>query len=134
MTAGAGSEGTASVRPILVVDDEPSVLRITARIIHRLGYPTVEALSGEEAVRISGDHADGISLMVTDVVMGGLDGIQTAEEVRKQHRELPVLFMSGHTIEHLVRRHGFEESADFLQKPFTPAELSAKVREMLNAD
>jgi CheY-like chemotaxis protein len=123
----------ASVKPILVVDDEPSLLRITARIIHRLGYATLEAPSGEEAVRISADHADGIALMVTDVVMGGLDGIQAADVIRKQHEALPVLFISGHTIDHLVRRHGFQESADFLQKPFTPAQLTAKLQEMLKA-
>mgnify|MGYP002778569371 FL=1 len=117
---------------ILLVDDEPSLLRVTARIIHRLGYSTLEAGSGDEAVRIAGGVGEPLAMMVTDVVMAGMDGMEAAEEVLKIQGEIPVLFVSGHDLEALVRRHGLSPSADFLQKPFTPAQLSSKLREMLS--
>ena len=111
---------------LLVVDDEDQACRVTARMLTAAGFPVRTAASGDEALRIV-EHEGKVQLLVTDVVMPGMDGLELAERLRQSHSALPVLFMSGAMSRSQLR--GF--SGPFLQKPFSQAELLREVRRLL---
>ncbi|MFL5341351.1 MAG: PAS domain S-box protein [Gemmataceae bacterium] len=117
---------------VLLVEDEPDVREIIRAALQGQGYSVLEAAGGEEALRIASDHGGPLDLVVTDVVMPGLGGREVATALRHSRPGLKVLFVSGYTDDAVVR-HGISEAADaFLQKPFTPATLAAKVRALLD--
>ena len=116
---------------ILLVEDEPAVRALNRRILESTGYLVLEACDGRDAVRIV-DGLDGpLHLLVSDVVMPHLGGRQLAEQLHQIRKRLKVLFVSGYTDDEIVR-HGIGSDFAFLQKPFTPAELARKVREVLD--
>jgi CheY-like chemotaxis protein len=117
---------------ILLVEDEASV-RVTARhVLSASGYAVLEAADGEAALQICQQHAEAIHLLLTDVVMPKMGGRQLADLLQPLRPDMKVLFLSGYTDDALVR-HGVQEShMAFLQKPFTPAALARKVREVLD--
>jgi PAS domain S-box-containing protein len=119
---------------VLVVEDEPRLRELARDILRRSGYAVVTAGGEDQAVaevRAAGGRVD---LLLTDVVMPGASGRQVAERVRAEAPGARVLYMSGHT-DAAVLRHGLEQGAvHFLQKPFTPAALARKVREVLDGD
>jgi two-component system cell cycle sensor histidine kinase/response regulator CckA len=116
---------------LLVVEDEPSIREFTARAMSRLGYKVVVAGDGEEALSLlGGDLAP--DLLLTDVVMPGLNGAQVAERARAIMPDLPVLFMSGYTDE-IIAQHGIlEPGVDLIEKPYTVADLSRRIRGILD--
>ncbi len=118
---------------ILVVEDEEAVRRLSAKVLERAGYRVLSAADGAEAIRCI-DAFDGrIDLLVTDVVMPGMSGAQLAETFRRRDAQIRVLFVSGYTPD-AVLRHGVREGElAFLQKPFSPAGLASRVREVLDA-
>jgi signal transduction histidine kinase/CheY-like chemotaxis protein len=117
---------------VLLVEDEPTVRLITERILKRAGHRVLSASSAERALAISSEHQGPIDLLVTDVVMAGMDGPALAEELRARRAELRVLFISGYS-----RNHAIPEDADegigFLAKPFTYEALIEKVTKLLAA-
>jgi PAS domain S-box-containing protein len=113
---------------ILLVEDEPTLLMMTARMLTRLGYRVLTAASPDEALR-QAQGAEPIDLLVTDVVMPGMNGRRLAELLLQQKPGLKAVFMSGYTPD-VIAPHGVLH-ANFLQKPFTSQELAAKVREAL---
>ncbi len=117
---------------ILVLEDEPRVRKLICEVLTGRGYRVLEAVRGEEAIRIAEEHGGGIQLLLTDVVMPEMSGPQALEQMRSRYPHLKVLFMSGYTDE-AMRHHGILDSgAPFLQKPFLPEALARKVREVLN--
>lgn len=126
--AGAGG-GT-----ILVVEDEPSLREMLQAILKRSGYSVLAAGSGEEAEEIVAQGKSGIDLIVTDVMLRGEDGGDAmVERLRAVRPGLRALFMSGHTLDGLADR-GIRIPPDaFLEKPFTPSALSARVTALLAA-
>lgn len=117
---------------ILLVEDEEGVRRLAQRILQKHGYNVLEADCGDAALKIAtGDtHID---LLLTDVVMPGMSGKQLVELLAEVRPEMPAMYMSGYTGE-VVAHHGvLEKGAILLQKPFTQASLTQKVREVLNA-
>ena len=117
---------------ILLVEDEPSVRRLTANLLRGYGYAVLEVSRGEEALDLARAAPRRIDLLLTDVVMPGLSGPELAEQLRAQSSELRVLYMSGYS--DLGSRHGYAlEGAPLLQKPFTPEGLARKVRQVLDA-
>jgi two-component system cell cycle sensor histidine kinase/response regulator CckA len=116
---------------VLVVEDEQAVRDLTVRILQRLGYQTLAAASGQEALDISDSHNGEIAMLLTDVVMPMMSGKQLAEVMRERRPGIPVLFLSGYT-ETAVLHHGvLDEGVDFLPKPFTRDGLGKKIREVL---
>jgi PAS domain S-box-containing protein len=119
---------------LLLAEDEPVVRAFAARTLREHGYEVLEAHDGEEAVRVAAEYGGAIDLLITDVVMPRRGGRQTAEALCRARPRVRVLFMSGYTDDAVVRNGVFHDRVHFLQKPFTPAALADKVREVLDAD
>ncbi|MFA6244737.1 MAG: ATP-binding protein, partial [Candidatus Hydrogenedentales bacterium] len=117
---------------VLVVEDEDMVRGPVVKILQMDGYETLEAGSGEEALQIIEAYEGTIHLMVTDVVMPGMNGRELAEQVAKLRPATKVLFMSGHMEELIVGQGVLTPGVPFLQKPFQMTVFADKVREMLD--
>jgi CheY-like chemotaxis protein len=118
---------------ILVVEDEEGVLGLATYSLRELGYTVVEATQGTMALDIYRDAADDIDLVLTDIVMPGMSGPELAVELRKMRADLPVLYMSGHTHETIIR-YGIPDSGIALvQKPFDIQRLALQVRHALDS-
>jgi PAS domain S-box-containing protein len=118
---------------VLLVEDEPLVRGLVRQLLQESGYTVLEASQGEDALRICRQAEGPIHLLITDVVMPGMSGRELAERMAPLRPETKVLFMSGYTDDAIVRHGVLAAEAAFLQKPFTPAGLTRKVREVLGA-
>lgn len=125
-----GSEPPASEAMLLVVEDEEVVRQLVSRELRRAGYSVLEAENGDAALMVSRAQAGTIDLLVTDVIMPGMNGRDLAVRLRSERPGLKVLFVSGYTNE-LAGIGGVLESTDYLQKPFTPSVLLDRVSELL---
>ncbi len=122
------SNGTET---ILVVEDEDSVRALACNVLKVRGYTVLEAASGEEALQIASRYNKHIHLAVTDVVMPQMSGREFVDRLLEIKPDVNVLYMSGYTDE-IIAPHGvLSDETHFLEKPFTPAKLAAKVREVL---
>ncbi len=119
---------------ILLVEDEPTILKMTAAMLKRQGYTVLTASTPNEAVSIVEQYQGHIQLLVTDVIMPGMNGRELACSLLSQRPELKQLFMSGYTADIIAQRGVLEEGMHFIQKPFSLRELSSKVREALEVD
>jgi PAS domain S-box-containing protein len=115
---------------ILVVDDEPAVRHLAKSALQRGGFDTVEAADGREALRVLQSDHD-VSLVLLDLAMPELDGIQVLRIIREEGTELPVLISSGYTDQSLPDDALGTGHTDFLRKPYTPTELLHTVTELL---
>jgi CheY-like chemotaxis protein len=118
---------------ILLVEDETVVRGLSRRTLQKAGYVVLEAASPREALRIAERHQGVIHLIVTDVVMPELSGPALVHRLTARHTEAKILFMSGYTDDVLAPHHFTDRNAAFLPKPFTPAILTKKVRDVLDA-
>jgi CheY-like chemotaxis protein len=116
----------------LLVEDEAVVRGLARRILEQVGYSVVEASRGDEALRFCAEHAAEVDLLLTDVVMPEMSGKELADRLKSQYPELKMLFMSGYTDESIVHHGVLDSSVEFIQKPFTPAALVRKVRDVLD--
>jgi PAS domain S-box-containing protein len=117
---------------ILVVEDEPDLRAYTTEALCDLGYRVLEAADGREALEIVHKHPE-IQLLFTDVVLrGGMNGRAIADEVARRRPGLPVLFTTGYTSNAIVHHGRLDPGMHLIGKPFTYAELAAKVRRMLD--
>lgn len=119
---------------ILLVEDEPSVLGMTREMLEREGYTVLAAGSPEEAVRLAEIHAGQIQLLMTDVVMPGMNGLDLARKLSSLVPNLKQLFVSGYTADIIARQGVLNENVHFLQKPLPKHALAAKLREMLGGE
>jgi PAS domain S-box-containing protein len=120
---------------VLLVEDEMVVRDLAADALRRHGYQVLTAPSGAEAMQIAQQLVRPFDVLVTDVVMPHMGGQQLAEELLALRPDLKVLFISGYTDSSLLRQSsGFGASMTLVQKPFTPAQLVQKVRELLDTD
>jgi CheY-like chemotaxis protein len=116
---------------ILLVEDEPALLHVAHEILVRQGYEVHAVGSVAEALAYTESEAGSIDLLVTDVVMPGLNGRQLAERIRGLRPSIKVLFMSGYTDDAVIQRGILEPGFAFLQKPFSAASLAERVSETL---
>jgi signal transduction histidine kinase/ActR/RegA family two-component response regulator len=116
---------------ILVVEDQPEVRELAVSALRRVGYDVAEATDGDEAFARFGERAQAIALLLTDVVMPGLNGRELAERLRERNPRLLVIFMSGYTDEILDQQSLIGPGAEFLAKPFTPGALVRQVDRLL---
>jgi two-component system, cell cycle sensor histidine kinase and response regulator CckA len=117
---------------ILLVEDEDGLRRMAARALGKQGYSVLQASSGPEALRVLEAHQAPVDLLVTDVVMPIMDGRELADRVHKLRPSIRVLFTSGYTEDAILHRGVEAAHVAFLQKPYAPAKLAGKVREVLH--
>ena len=118
---------------ILLVEDEPAILKMTTKILERQGYTVLAASTPSEAIRRTEAHPGEIHLLLTDVVMPEMNGRDLAKNLLSFYPNLKRLFMSGYTA-NVIACHGvLDEGVNFLQKPFAMQDLAAKVREALDS-
>ena len=122
---------TAMSATILVVEDENAVRRLTERILWGHGYTILSAASGEEALRFLDGHGFEIDLLITDVVMPGMSGLELARRMAEVQPAAKVLFMSGYNDE-VTGRAGLLHGEPYIPKPFTKEALQQKVRSLLS--
>lgn len=131
VTRPATSAAHMGPATVLVVEDESSVLRLVRRLLESEGLLVLSAQDAEEALLLSEQHAGPIDLLLTDVVMPGITGLALAARVERQRPATRVLFMSGYAEHVTVQRDIIDAGRPFLQKPFAPDRLTARVREVL---
>lgn len=117
---------------ILLVEDEDAVRNLAKRILDSYGYAVIEAHDGIEAEQIGRRGKEYLHLMVTDVVMPGMSGLELATRLAPVRPDMRVLFMSGYADDVITRRGVLSEDAAFLQKPFTAELLARHVRKALD--
>jgi two-component system cell cycle sensor histidine kinase/response regulator CckA len=118
---------------VLLVEDDEKVRATTKRILESNGYRVLVAQTGQQALELFDANTDSIELLLSDVVMPGPSGPQLALRLRQRRNDLKVLFVSGYS-DHAIMQEGFVSlGASFMQKPFAPASLARKVREVLDA-
>jgi len=123
------SRGTET---ILLVEDDHQVRELARRILSSCGYTVLAAESAAAVIRHCESHAGPIHVLLTDVVMPGMGGREIAEQVKPRRPGIKVLYMSGYTTNAIVHHGVLDPGTHFLQKPFTPVALAAKIREVLN--
>ena len=131
--APASAPAEAGVRTVLLVEDEASILAVTAQMLSSLGYVVRAAHTPADAIRVAKEHSGPIQLLLTDVVMPGLNGRDLARTLAGLRPGLRTLFMSGYNADVIARNGILDAQFPFIRKPFTRDELAAKVREVLEA-
>ena len=117
---------------VLVVEDEEAVRALASRVLGQQGYTVVEARNGVEALRLLDEGRVAVDLVLTDVVMPEMSGLELARRLGASRPEVPVLFMSGYTESEKLQPEIRETDAPFLQKPFSTENLALRIREALD--
>ena len=118
-------------RTILLVEDEPSILAMTASVLDSLGYTVRSAVSPADAIRLAREDSHPIHLLLTDIIMPGMNGRGLARTLCALRPGLRVLYMSGYPAEVIARNGVIDDSLAFIPKPFNRADLAAKLHEIL---
>jgi signal transduction histidine kinase/ActR/RegA family two-component response regulator len=117
---------------ILLVEDDPSVRRLSKELLLRLGYSVTDASSGRAGLALGSDDTRHFDFALCDVILGDMSGPAVAEALRALRPSIRVLYMSGYMDEAIVKTGVLDEGKPFLQKPFTPMQLAKKIREVLD--
>jgi len=125
-------EAPAGSETVLLVEDEPAVRALAAMILGRIGYRVLPAEDGAGALRLWKEHASEVDVLLTDVIMPQMSGVELAQRLRALNPQLRVLFMSGYT-DDTIAKHGLRPGEiSMLEKPFTADSLAAKLRAVLD--
>lgn len=130
-----GPVSTAPTAPavILVVDDDTAVRQVTARVLEREGYRVLQAGEGTEALRVAREHSGPLDLLLTDVVMPGMNGRELSEKLAVVRPETRLLYMSAYTEDEVILRGIRVSEVAFLHKPFGLKGLASAVRAALSS-
>ena len=120
---------------VLLVEDDEKVRTLASKILQGQGYSVLEAANGVEALAVAGDFtSDEIHLLLTDVIMPKMGGLELAERLTASHPSTKVLYWSGYTNRALMGDDSVSnEGIAFMSKPFSPPALTLKVREVLDS-
>jgi PAS domain S-box-containing protein len=113
---------------VLLVEDDQAIREMCKKMLEDLGYRALAAGTPSEAVRLLSEHTGGIDLLITDMVMPEMNGLDLACRLRAESPELQAMFMSGYPANIIARQGAFDEGVVFLQKPFTQKDFAIKVR------
>lgn len=127
------SASIASCSTILLVEDEVVVRQITAQVLESAGYTVLEASSPREALHLAGTYAGDIHLLLSDVVMPEMNGVELADRMRRVRPNLATIFMSGYATSDILKKV-MSGSAMHIQKPFTVSVLLSHVAYALQAN
>ena len=117
---------------ILLVEDQPAILKVTRIMLERLGYSVLSASGPSQAVRLAEMHGGSIDLLITDVIMPEMNGRDLARKLLSVRPKVRQLFMSGYTANVIVHRGVLAAGVHFIQKPFSINDLAKKVRAILD--
>ncbi|MBI5396394.1 MAG: PAS domain S-box protein [Verrucomicrobia bacterium] len=131
--ARTGSVAPRGVETVLLVEDEPRVREMVREILAAAGFTVLEASDGADALWLAKRQTQPIHLLLTDVVMPGLGGLELSRRLSAERPQMRVLFMSGYVASDVVPDQFLKPGAGFLQKPFLPDVLVQRVRELLDA-
>lgn len=123
---------TIGSETILLVEDDEEVRNVATRILRRNGYRVLEAGNGADALRVCEDESEPVDLIVTDIVMPEMNGSELAQKIREKQPDARILFTSGYTEDAAVRQSLLHPGEAFIEKPFTPASLAKKARDLLD--
>lgn len=113
-------------RTVLLAEDQDQVRRLVARVLVRMGWEVLTAEDGDHALRVAAEHRGAFELLITDIQMPGRSGVELATQLLAERPDLPVLFMSGHTMDDALQPL-LADGHRFLQKPFLPSDLRAAI-------
>ncbi len=119
---------------VLVVDDDTGIRKLIVDVLQPLGYRTLEASCGEEALQVSATMEEPVDLLLVDMVMPGMNGLELAETLESDRPGIKVVFMSGYADSVIADRVTSGHEKNFLQKPLTPGTLVTKLREVLDGN
>jgi signal transduction histidine kinase len=123
---------TAGVGCVLVVEDEEDVRKYAVEVLESHGYTVLPAADGETALQLAAGYAETIDLLITDVVLPGINGREVAEQLRTQRPGIRVLYKSGYARD-VIARHGvLAPEVEYLAKPYSPADLLSRVQQILS--
>jgi len=125
-------EASGGSETILLVEDEKAILVLGRDMLERFGYQVLPAESPGQALTLAERHEGPIDLLLTDVVMPGMNGRDLKDRIEKHRPGIKALFMSGYTAEAITRHDVLEKGVHFLEKPFSVSSLSSGVREALD--
>ena len=117
---------------VLVTEDDDTVRNLCVQILERIGYKVLQTRNGAETIALAQGYGDRIDLLLTDVVLPGMNGSELATQLGLLHPEMKVLFASGYTDDAIVRHGVLDEGVSFIGKPYTTLALARKVREVLD--
>jgi PAS domain S-box-containing protein len=130
--SGTGDDEIFATETVLVVEDQDEVRKLALMVLRDRGYRLLEARNGDEALNIARRYAGPIHLLLTDVVMPGMNGKELADRIREHHANIQVLFMSGYSDNVVVTKAVKDGETHYLAKPFTAGALTNKVRRLLS--
>ncbi len=116
---------------VLLVEDEVSILKLMKRVLERMGHRVLATSDPQVALDLARSSNDPIGLLITDVIMPGMNGLELAEVIRDLYPCVRILFMSGYTADVISRKGILEKEVNFLQKPFSSHQLTDKIHEVL---
>jgi two-component system, cell cycle sensor histidine kinase and response regulator CckA len=118
---------------ILVVEDEKSVRETCGLFLEHLGYRVMLAEAPDTALKIAAEHLEELDVLLTDVVMPGMDGMQMARRIVELKPGIKTLFMSGYTADVIAQRGVLDEGMNFLSKPYTRTDMARRMRELIDS-
>jgi signal transduction histidine kinase len=116
---------------ILLVEDDPMLLTLTGTMLERMGYRVIGAETPESALQSASEYEGEIHMLLSDVIMPGMNGREMSGRLKLVYPDIKQLFMSGYTAEIVSGNAVLEEGVNFIQKPFTNADLGRKIRDVL---
>jgi PAS domain S-box-containing protein len=119
---------------ILVAEDDTLVRELTKEVLTWFGYKVLEAIDGEDAIRVFNENKDKIQLLILDVIMPKKNGKEVYNEIKKVKPDIKAIFTSGYTADYIHKKGIMEERLNFILKPISPDKLLIKVREVLNSN
>ena len=117
---------------VLIVEDEPAIMKVSKKILERLGYRVLAAGTPSEALRLAGENGDHIQLLLTDVVMPEMNGRELARQLETRCPGIKTLYMSGYTANVIAHQGILDTGVNFIQKPLFINDLALKVRTVLD--
>ena len=117
---------------VLIAEDDAQVKELTKKVLEGYGYKVIEAVDGEDAIRVFNENKDKIQLLILDVIMPKKNGKEVYDEITKIRPDIKAIFTSGYTTDIIHKKGIIEEGSNFILKPMLPDELLRKVRDVLD--
>jgi len=121
-------------KTVLLVEDDEPIRKLAREVLEQNGYAVLSAGDGEEALRVAGEYRGEIHLLLTDVVMPGIGGRELSDRIRALRPAIRIIYMSGYTGNAIADQGVLALGTPFLQKPYSPASLARKVKEVLEEE